>query len=529
MAKQKKHIGVFFGVDSLSFVQTENNELTYSESIPHTFSPLRKQADEQQSPESIRLTEAIQKIIREQGILKPEINLSLPIRNVIFRAFTVPSMSASELSNAVLFEARKYIPFKLSDLVYGFHHIPITENGNKKTQILFIAMRKVILDQYCSIFEKGQIKIISAEPSSISLLRILMLQKQIENNQKIAIIQVNNGDGAITITEQQVPQFIRDFKLTNSENEGTAEESQKTFAQLFDEIKVSLDFYARQSKKKGNKHNIEKIFIFSDHYSQEIAEQLKSDIGVSAIAFDTRNLFGKNDKLNLNILNAAGTSITEELSLNLNLDLAKARNPDAYSAGADLDSFVNRPPNYKRTINIAGICGLIIAIAFIGSSALGLPQSSKIKTLVDANKKYENTSTSELKTKSKEIAKRVNIYKGVRFHSDVAEILSVISDQTPTGIWLKNFNIKYLDHSATKDKEKKEIEISLEGYGYADNLNNQITLIDAFIEKLKISKDLKGRLKHLELETVSKMEKDGFPVTYFQILIKLESQDNVRS
>jgi len=149
--------------------------------------------------------------------------------------------------------------------------------------------------------------------------------------------------------------------------------------------------------------------------------------------------------------------------------------------------------------------------------------------LVDANKKYENTSTSELKTKSKEIAKRVNIYKGVRFHSDVAEILSVISDQTPTGIWLKNFNIKYLDHSATKDKEKKEIEISLEGYGYADNLNNQITLIDAFIEKLKISKDLKGRLKHLELETVSKMEKDGFPVTYFQILIKLESQDNVRS
>ncbi|MDD3375593.1 MAG: pilus assembly protein PilM [Candidatus Omnitrophica bacterium] len=529
MAQQKKHIGVFFGIDSLSFVETKGSDIIYSESFSHTFSPLQTNNETEQAPENIRLTAAIQRIVREQKIQNPSVNLSLPVRNILFRAFTVPFMNTSEIATAVEFEARKYIPFKLDELVYGYHHIQITENETKKIRILFIAIRKNVLTQYCNIFEEGKIKIASIEPSSISLLRILKSQKHLESNQKIAIIQINDGEGAITIAEQQIPQFIRDFKLPNPKKEKTIEETQEIFVALFDEIRVSLDFYARQFKKRSHEHDIDKIFIFSNHYPREIAERLKTDLNVPTVFFDSNNVFGTNEKLTLNTLNAVGTSFTEECSLNLNLDLAKARNSNGSSADSDLDSFFNQTPNYKLTAKIAFACGLIVGLAFLAANALGLPQSTKIKTLTEESKKYAFISTADLQTKTSNFSKKIKVYESIRFHSDVTKILTFISGQTPDGVWLKNFNIGYLDSENIKEDEEPEIEIVLEGYAYASQLNNQIHLIDDFIAKLKSDKDLKDQLKHLELETVGKTEKEGFPLTYFKILIKLENKTNDRS
>ncbi len=528
MAHQEKKLAAFFGIHSLSVIRAENNEISYLESINHTFSPIQKPANNEQSEEGIRLTAEMQRIVRSQKISKPRINLSIPVRNVLFRSFEVPTMSPSELKGVVEFETRKYIPFEISDLIFGFQSIPIAETNNKKTLILLLAIRKSIFEQYCTVFEEAKFSIASAEPSSISLLRILASKKIIQPDEKIAIVQVNNDEGDITIIENQTPQFMRDFKLPAINAESPTESVKDLLDQLSDEIRTSLDFYTRQSKKRSNEHNIHNIYIFSNSYPNEIAAKITSDLNIPASIFDSNEILFSNKKININALSAFGASNVQDFSLNFDLDLAKARNPEAHGAKAGFKDYFNQPPDYKLTTKIGlGCIGLSLLI-FSTTSLFGSPQVSKLKTLTEESKKYESLTKEQIQNQTKNISKKFNSYKNIRFSSKISRILATISDQTPDGAWLEDFSIEYIDQNPSKKKENEDleetkIEIKLGGYGYAKKLNDQMTLVDAFMTKLRIHKDLKKDLERLELETVSKTERDGFPVTHFVIAITLNS------
>ena len=103
MKSKERQIGIFFNFDSLSFLETEDGNIVSVENIPYyDFTPFRLQRGTQKSSAEIKITAAIQKIIRNHKITRPKVHLSFSVSKIIFRTFVIPSMSKSEGSPSPL-------------------------------------------------------------------------------------------------------------------------------------------------------------------------------------------------------------------------------------------------------------------------------------------------------------------------------------------------------------------------------------------------------------------------------------------
>ena len=178
-----------------------------------------------------------------QRIIDTSVNLSLPSKDIIFRSFVIPYMSSSDVKNVVEFEASKYVPFSLSELVFTYYPFATLENKKRLIRILLVAIRKDKLEGYINILERAGLKVEQIEPSSMSVVRALMSRKQLPNNKIIAIVEVNYHDGKIIIVDKNVPQFVREFQLYPFTEDTAAFPMDILKARLFNEIKISFDYF----------------------------------------------------------------------------------------------------------------------------------------------------------------------------------------------------------------------------------------------------------------------------------------------
>ncbi|HQL41638.1 MAG TPA: pilus assembly protein PilM, partial [Candidatus Omnitrophota bacterium] len=367
-----KNIGIFWGSEFLSIAETQRDQLTFAGAIPMQSPELLEQpksAKEAAETESLHLISALQRLNRDRQINKHKVHLSIPVRDIIFRSFTLPSMSTAEIENAVIFEAPRYIPFKMDELFFSHHAIPFVDKDIKKIQILFIAIRKNTLNHYCKTLEDAGLQIASAEPSALSLLRILAIKKLLKPSPTIAIIQIREIYGSILIADGQIPQFIRDFNLFSSNTAAVDRDFKSMISRLLNEIRLSLEFYARQAKSVGREKPINQIFIFAPENSREISQAIKTDLGFETLPIDINNLFPYDNELHQNLANAIGVSFAGSSSLNFDLNLAKSRKgKTAHSISSiGFQDVLTQPPNYKLTTMIAFACAGIVTLSFLGA------------------------------------------------------------------------------------------------------------------------------------------------------------------
>jgi type IV pilus assembly protein PilM len=117
---------------------------------------------------------AIKSIIEEAGIKPDKVVFSLPDFATFFTTFEMPPMSKKELANAVGFEARKYIPLPLSELVLDWQTMDDnnTEKGNNK--ILVMAVPNTIVEQYKKIAEGAELELTALEAETMALKRAVI-------------------------------------------------------------------------------------------------------------------------------------------------------------------------------------------------------------------------------------------------------------------------------------------------------------------------------------------------------------------
>ena len=536
MASDKKQLSVFFGSEDLTFIEASKGNVIFSDFTEHALPRGAIISPDQENTESIKLTAFLQRITRERRITQTDVHLSLPVKDIIFRSFSIPMMTPQEMENVVKFEAKRYIPFKIEELYYTFQYTPAVENGIRKARILFLAIRKTSLNRYCNILEQAGFEAISAEPSALGLLKLLSFKKAPGLDKKIAVVDIDGLEGSITIAEKQIPQFIRDFKLFSSNEKQLALDSQQVIDRLINELTISLDFYARQNKKANREHNIGEIFVFANQHAEEIAAYIKKESGITATPFDAKQILPVIQENQSNILHALGASLTNIIRINSGLDLIRAKAPGAKApSGFDIAGFGNTPPNYSLTAKIAGACFLVVALTFWWTYSQFWQYESKILNFKASVQKYQMLKASDIKMKSAVLKKKSQEYKGIRLNSDTSLFLAVIPKMLPDGVWLDALDITYEDiverdtlsvggrkQRQTDETAFTEITVSMNGYAYARHLNEQMSLIETFIKRLKINPDLKNKFKELRLENVTNQNLEGFEVTYFNIILTVD-------
>lgn len=528
----KKQIGIFWGKDFLSVAEEQAGKLIFVAAIPRK-NPEKNEPfstpDNVTNSENLYLTAAIQRFVRNQKITKPIACLAIPSLDIIFRSFTLPAMDQEEIENAIIFEAPRYIPFKLNDLFFTYHTVPFTEHDIRKNRILFLAIRKDTLGQYCKIFEDADIEIRSAEPSLLALLRILSAKKLTKTNRPIAVVQIAEGQGSIMIVDQQIPQFIRDFNLMAPLADTSIPDFKLLAGRIASEIRMSLDFYSRQIQKTGRENKIEQICLWGSPDIKDTVLGIKNETGIDTQFFDINGIFPYENQLHPDMANAIGAGLMEHIPISEEFNLARARRLDLKKASSkNLQGFLSRSPDYRLTTLVAVICTLIFSGLFAKIFFQVLPQEKKITDLKISDQKYQNASTDVLRQSAADLAKKIDAYRDVRFKSIVASYLENISQSLIDGVWLQDLDIKpsapflAVDTEASKTKkEKKEVLFSFTGYAYDEQLDRQIVLVEKFLQNLKENSFFTKYSAKIELVSVKKETMQDFSVTRFQIKMEL--------
>ncbi len=125
------------------------------------------------NPAVNNISVAIAGIIEATGIKTKKVVFSLPDFATFSTTFELPPMSKKDMVNAIGFEARKYIPLPLSELVLDWQ-LMNKESLKENNKVLVMAVPKIIVEQYKTIAEKSGLELTALEAEAMALKRAVI-------------------------------------------------------------------------------------------------------------------------------------------------------------------------------------------------------------------------------------------------------------------------------------------------------------------------------------------------------------------
>jgi hypothetical protein len=515
----KKQLGIYFGAQTLSVVETNNQVPEKFVTASHGMFNKPEGMPAQPLPDDITLTAIIQKTLREQKITTTEVNLALPTKDVLFRSFVIPWMQPSEVKGVVEFEARKYIPFKLDELVYTYHAHTFTEDKTKKIRILFTATKKDIFDRYVGVLEQSGLTAAFIEPAAMSLVRALTLRNQIPSNQNIAIVQATEKEGRIIIVSDGIPQFIREFQLLPSGTQIAQVDPEVLDIRFFNEIRNSLSYYFRQHERQ----KIDGIIALTVDESSRAMGNLGKELGIATVSLNANSVLGTSSVVDIDILYAFGTGLKGTVPLPATFDLLPRTSSPFQFSRENIDT--------RALSKIAAGCLIFLVLAFVFSTRITAQYAQKIKTLEGQQGPHQDLLIEDIQQKNDEALKKLKAYQDVPQTTMSAKFLDLIPRLLPEGTWLTELEIKHSDvilsqEGTIADKKVAVSEkiaqptIEMTGYVFQENVGHQIRLINTFVADLKTEREFSSFFKSIDLLSAQTHTVDGHVVTSFRIVCK---------
>lgn len=189
-SKPKSCLGIDIGTSSIKVVQLRRSEgryklETYGEL--QTYGYLERLNDPFQT-RSLQLLESqviemLGKILKEAEVTTKKIVASIPIFSSFISVVDLPPMSDKELSRALAFEAKRYIPVSLNEVKIDWEIInkqPVdsTDKTSKKNlfkfRALLVAVPKEVIAKYLRIAHALGLEILGMELENFSYIRSLV-------------------------------------------------------------------------------------------------------------------------------------------------------------------------------------------------------------------------------------------------------------------------------------------------------------------------------------------------------------------
>ena len=212
VGKKKSFLGVDIGSTSIKLV-----ELSKEHGVPTLVTygyAERAISDIVKGDAKIILTKIanlLKRLYTESGITSYQAVTALPNFSVFNSVITLPMMNKKELGSAVHWEAKKFVPMPIEDVVLDWRIID-TISINKKRRnyrILLTAAAKNLVRRYVEIFKLADLQLLSLETESFALARSLIGKSQ----STTMIIDSSAVTTDIIIIEKGVPAFNRSIDV----------------------------------------------------------------------------------------------------------------------------------------------------------------------------------------------------------------------------------------------------------------------------------------------------------------------------
>ncbi len=510
----KAAVGIYISKKSVDIVELAGSKnapvfLNFiRQEIPPTPTPIGTDIAERNPPEQDPIAVAVKEGLEKLNLKPHAIQTVLASNDVMIRYFDMPLLPKSEQPQAVRFEAKKYVPFKLDEITSDFKILIEPKNKNVMG-IFFIAVTKAHINSHVAKFKDTGAIVTGIDIMPFALWRSLLLHKKVDPKDRSVILYADNDRETVSIhiMESGIPFMSRDFKITTSDKEAA-------FEKIVSELRVSMDYYGRQKHKAEISQIItcgEMLFSGLDTY---IADELK---------IATSTLYGFNKVKNADkILPSAIVAFGSALE-----GLGKSN----YSANF---SPLSATIKHKKTYGIIAIeviaAVAIVMLFYLFNSFLIRNTVTEFKAIKkEASSFPVNTSLLSLK---KLIARKESMLKDIELLRlivnnrvswagklvSIANDLPVINRETPGGVWIDSLVIKesfILSDSIYPSGIARKLFIS--GGSFLLDSSKEAVYINGFLKALKKDAIFMDYLNNIDLDSVDKKNIEGYQVSAFTI------------
>lgn len=510
-------LGVFFGPRLISVVQTRGNRVVNYLKISRA--ALGTGESEEKVPEDVKIVAAFSEELRKNKIEAREVTIGLSGKDLIVRTFELPILPPNEIATAVNFEAKKYIPFKVEDLVSDFQ--VIQDKGSKKNIVLFVGIKKEILEKYLSIFKQLNIKLNNIEYSAFSLLRFLKMggigHKGISGI--ISMDSKEEDEASFTVLENGFPIFSRDITLVGSQEEAGKSAETDAFTQaekLKTEIRISLDYYNRKFLLK----KIRNMYFMADENFRGDLESFMKEMELPFQFINTDKYIGKIQPYSLGFIKGFGCALARSIRTNFKINLLSPKPkvkfaPAIPKPGEAASFFTGVKIDFRFVWLGLIICAFVYGFGFSRMIAKERDLSAVISLRPQVKGISSDLKPDELKKIDSEYKNKMNVVEQIlkkqAYFTTSMELLSRI---IPEDMSLDDFSFK-------REKDGK-VEITLKGIAYLGDSEKELSLVNTFVSKLKENTNFIKDFKNIRIVSVQQKQVGKMTVSSFTISCKSE-------
>ncbi len=249
MAKKDSYVGIDLGGSSLKVVELKNVNnrpqlVTYG-FIDETYNIVKDESKEAQT----ELANHLKKLLRSSRVSTDKAIAALPSFSVFSSIISLPAMSKKDLISAVRWEAKKFVPIPLEEMILDWEmlkeekhaEVPVSDTADETNKndeppegeeqneqdekkdtviqkdagkkdnikVLLTAAPKNLVNRYVELFKNANLQLVSLETESFALERSLI---GIDQN-PIMIIDIGNAATSIIIYSGGVPILNRSIDV----------------------------------------------------------------------------------------------------------------------------------------------------------------------------------------------------------------------------------------------------------------------------------------------------------------------------
>lgn len=496
-------IGIYFGSKLITIVEVKGKRVVKSAQIPQS-QIVGVGFEEEKVPEDIKLVSVLRETLQKNDINRKESAICVSGKDLIIRTFDMPFMPGNELSSAVNFEAKKYIPFKIEDLISDFQ--TQADKVGKKNFILFAGIKKETLDKYLSVFSELNIKINALEYSAFSLLRLVQMAG-IKHKGIVSILGLDlkeDDEANFVVLRNGFPLFSRDIIFGGDSPLGAFESLQIDPAlkleKLKAELRISLDFYNR----KFPSQMIDSIFFLSNNEFRAELESYVKERGLESHFVDTTKFLGKTSSYSLSLLKAYSSSLGTSVKPRTRIDLLQAKSKvQVVSVAAVRPAFRFSLSAVKINPKAVLLACAIWALPNVYGYYKKIPLNNELRKVIYQRIQIPGVATALNYETLKQTTDKYNAKVGainqlLNGQVYLTEVLDALPRIMPKGLWLSGFDFKH-DRA-----ERERYELILNGYAFLEQRDKELESINDFASALKDDPAVAKYFKYIVIQSIER-------------------------
>jgi hypothetical protein len=512
--------GIYFGDKSLGLSETKGRKLVNNLHVDRSI--LGGGEGGEKVPDELKIVALLKDHLRRYKITANEAVVSLSSRDLIVRTFDIPIMPPDELKSAIVFEAKKYVPFKIEELVSDYH--VTVDRPNKRNLIVFVGIKKDILAKYVSMIAQLGLKISGLEYYGFSMMRLASLAG-VPNRGVCALVSagtIKEGETNFMVMDNGFPLFCRDIVLGGEAPAVTAEsESVPPVAnggsmlaeKLKTELRVSFDFYSR---KFSGKRITTLYYIAPDELRQEI-ESFAREMGVVTQSVDVSKLLGVGVPYSIGQTSSFSASLMKSVKSGISVNLLSPKSSAFSSRKLDANINVNVGSMISGFIfdPKSVVFGALICAGVYGYGEYRMvPFKNQLKETVAKRLQFDkmpaDDSLESLQGLRDEYERKIQVFdRLIRNQMLITAPLNSIPTLLPEGIWLTGLNFV--------SREDGDVELEFSGLAYLEDGEQEMLRINEFLGNLASDQAFTQAFRDIKLVTMDRVENFNVKSTTFSI------------